>query len=232
MSNEMTMLGAAAVGLFGSTHCILMCGGIAGALSCTSDDAAEEGGARRFLMQLLYSTGRVGGYAAAGALVGSLGLAAVSWLGPGVGLALRITAALLLVAVGLYVGGWWHGAARIESMGARIWSRIAPAAQRLRLPMRTGDTFDLGAYAIRVEAADARGVSSVSLRSREPLDEAPVRILTWSHGRFVTVPTIDVGRTLHIHRHHHWRITPPRLCPRRGRRGQPEGGVAFAGSES
>lgn len=65
-------------GLAGSLHCVLMCGPLAGALPTGRLSAAGTAGARA-----LYHAGRVGTYAALGALAGTLGQQALSWIGSG-----------------------------------------------------------------------------------------------------------------------------------------------------
>ncbi|WP_019099557.1 sulfite exporter TauE/SafE family protein, partial [Pseudomonas putida] len=46
-------------------------------------------------------------------------------------LALRVLAALLLIAMGLYLAGWWSGLTRIEALGRGLWRHIQPVASRL-----------------------------------------------------------------------------------------------------
>src|SRR6476661_8895449 len=56
-------------GLLGSTHCVVMCGGLATAL------ATAPGPGARSWRPLLYQLGRLMSYCAAGALAGALGFA-------------------------------------------------------------------------------------------------------------------------------------------------------------
>ena len=55
-------------------------------------------------------------------------------------LPLRVLAALLLIAMGLYLAGWWSGLTRIEVLGRGVWRHIQPLASRLlpvsSLPVR------------------------------------------------------------------------------------------------
>jgi hypothetical protein len=75
-----------------------------------------------------YNLGRISSYAAAGALVGSLG-----WLVQdlGLGMVLRTIAGLLMIAMGLYLANWWSGLTRIERLGRGLWRHIEPHARRL-----------------------------------------------------------------------------------------------------
>ena len=49
---------------------------------------------------------------------------------------LAIVAGLFMVALGLYLGGWWFGLSRLEEAGGRIWRRIEPLGRRF-LPVTT-----------------------------------------------------------------------------------------------
>jgi sulfite exporter TauE/SafE len=141
-----------ALGFIGSVHCFGMCGGIAAALTHA---IPEQRRARSSLLltHLCFGIGRVGSYALAGGVAGSAGLVLGrrvgsyalaggvagsaglvlgKLLGPAGPPALRCGAGLLLVALGLYVSGWWLGLRRLEELGARLWRQLAPALEHLR----------------------------------------------------------------------------------------------------
>ena len=127
MADSALLASALLFGLAGSTHCIGMCGGIAGSL-------ALSGGERGLSLQLAYNLGRLGSYALAGALIGQLGqlftqTAQLTWL-------LRSLAALIMVVMGLYIAGWWQGAAYLERLGGLFWRRLQPLTRPL-LPATT-----------------------------------------------------------------------------------------------
>lgn len=137
----LTSMGAGfAVGLVGSVHCVGMCGGIAGALALAVPAEKRSGWSR----PLLYGWGRVTTYTLAGALAGAFGLAAAAALGPAGTSLLRALAATLIVALGLYLGGWWTGLVALERAGASLWRRIAPAAHGLRPGSSAAGAFVLG----------------------------------------------------------------------------------------
>lgn len=81
-------------GLAGSLHCVLMCGPLAGALPTGRLSAAGTAGARA-----LYHAGRVGTYAALGALAGTLGQGALAVLGSSGYLSLASGAVLLVLTL-------------------------------------------------------------------------------------------------------------------------------------
>ncbi|PAV49650.1 cytochrome biogenesis protein [Pseudomonas sp. HAR-UPW-AIA-41] len=118
------------LGLLGGGHCFGMCGGLMGALTLA---IPPEQRSRRLQLLLAYNLGRILSYASAGLLLGSAGWAlSNSPLASG----LRIAAALLLIAMGLYLAGWWSGLTRIEALGRGLWRHIQPVAQKL-LPVTT-----------------------------------------------------------------------------------------------
>jgi hypothetical protein len=45
-------------------------------------------------------------------------------------------AAVFMLALGLYLGGWWLGLERLERLGAHLWRHLEPVGRRL-LPIRT-----------------------------------------------------------------------------------------------
>jgi sulfite exporter TauE/SafE len=123
-------------GLFGGVHCIGMCGGITGALVFGLPAEVRGRYARLLPYLLAYNGGRIASYAAAGAIVGMLGYMAAdmlseyrSWI------YLRVAAAVFMIALGLYLAGWWFGLARLEQAAGGLWARLQPLSRRL-LPVR------------------------------------------------------------------------------------------------
>nr|WP_269803335.1 sulfite exporter TauE/SafE family protein [Pseudomonas sp. NMI542_15] len=120
------LLGSALVlGLLGGGHCLGMCGGLMGALTLA---IPPEQRSRRLRLLLAYNLGRIFSYASAGLLLGLAGWAVAR---SPAALGLRVVAALLLIAMGLYLAGWWSGLTRIEALGRGLWRHIQPLASRL-----------------------------------------------------------------------------------------------------
>ncbi len=132
---EFSLLTAFLLGLFGLTHCLGMCGGIVGALDAGIDPAVpREGG--RISYHLAYNLGRISSYAIAGALAGLLGaLAATASFGNAVPIG-RMIAGLMMIALGLYLAGWWQAITVLEKAGQHMWRRIEPFG-RAFLPVRS-----------------------------------------------------------------------------------------------
>lgn len=117
------------VGLFGSAHCLLMCGGMAGALQIMMPQSP----ARRAWLQLMLGLGRVSSYALTGALFGGIGAAVIGssgllpqWL--------QLFAGLMLLAMALYISRLWFGLLMLERAGQRLWRLVQPVSRRL-LPL-------------------------------------------------------------------------------------------------
>ena len=126
MPDLLALLGSALVlGLLGGGHCLGMCGGLMGALTLA---IPPEQRGKRLRLLLAYNLGRIFSYACAGLLLGLAGWAVAS---SPAALALRVAAALLLIAMGLYLAGWWSGLTRIEALGRGLWRHIQPLASRL-----------------------------------------------------------------------------------------------------
>lgn len=128
----MTLLGSALLmGLFGGAHCVVMCG------AASSSLCAKRG---RFMAA--YNAGRVFGYTSLGVVAGLLGGAPLGIWGGSTSVidvirfALRVVAAICLLTVGLHLVGLPSFVKSLESVGAPIWRRVLPIAQRL-LPLRS-----------------------------------------------------------------------------------------------
>ncbi|MBI3900149.1 MAG: sulfite exporter TauE/SafE family protein [Gammaproteobacteria bacterium] len=131
MPNEISLGAAFLVGLLSSIHCIGMCGGIVGALTLGIRAPGRTMGSIAPYL-LAYNTGRIASYAVAGAIVGFLSVPLLQ-LAPR--FVARLISAAFMVALGLYLTGWWTGLALLERLGGNLWTRIAPLGRRL-LPVR------------------------------------------------------------------------------------------------
>jgi sulfite exporter TauE/SafE len=124
MNHDPISLGAALlIGLLGAGHCLGMCGGIINALSMAT------AGHKRFRLLLGYNLGRLTSYTFIGLLVGLLG-SGLAHQSHGA-FVMRTIAALVLVLAGLYIGQFWNGLLKLESLGKGVWKYIQPFAQGL-----------------------------------------------------------------------------------------------------
>ena len=133
---EINYLVAFTVGLFGGVHCVSMCGGIVGALSFGLPEQARGRFGALLPYLINYNLGRLLSYTLAGALVGGIGAVAANMIAlQQAQILLQVLAGGFMVAMGLYLGGWWYGMSRLESIGGKAWRLIEPFGRRL-LPVR------------------------------------------------------------------------------------------------
>ena len=137
MPAEVGFFGAMLVGFLGGTHCVGMCGGIVGALTFGLPGEARQGWRGLWPFLAAYNSARLLAYTAAGALMGGVGLLGASLMPMHQAqLGLQALAGVFMIALGLYIAGWWQGLARVERLGGHLWRRIEPLGRRL-MPVRT-----------------------------------------------------------------------------------------------
>jgi sulfite exporter TauE/SafE len=131
------LVSALLMGLLGSTHCVVMCGGVV-AMSCSALPVARRGRPWAQLpFVLAYNTGRIASYATAGAVAGAVGATLASFGAvERVQLGLRLAAGVMMIAVGLYVAGLARALRWIERIGEPVWRRVLPFARKL-VPVRS-----------------------------------------------------------------------------------------------
>jgi sulfite exporter TauE/SafE len=129
---ELTLFSAFLVGLLGGGHCVGMCGGIVGAVSLSL-----PGQRPHFGYLLAYNAGRIGSYTIAGMIAGLLGASGFFLHGVlPVEKLLYLLANLMLVALGLYLAGFWQGVLVLERAGGALWKSLQPLSKKL-LPLRS-----------------------------------------------------------------------------------------------
>jgi len=134
---EGSWLTAFLVGFLGGVHCFGMCGGIVTALSFGVRADLREHQQKLLGLQLAYNFGRIISYTTAGFIAGALGFFAHDLSGmQEVRIGLQLMAAIIMIALGLYLGGWWFGLLKVEQMGSGLWKRIEPIGRKL-IPVQT-----------------------------------------------------------------------------------------------
>lgn len=123
------LLSAFTLGLLGGGHCIGMCGGVMGALGMAIPADQQS---RKLHYLVIYNLGRILSYALAGFLFGLAGWAVGQ---SPVAMGMRVLAGLLLIAMGLYLAGWWFGLTHLEKLGQHIWRPIQKRAKGL-MPLK------------------------------------------------------------------------------------------------
>ena len=140
MPVEASYLAAFIAGLLGGVHCLGMCGGIVGALTfgINPPTASKEQPKKNLYPYLLaYNGGRLMSYTFAGVLVGGISMLASNLpVLNNIQYGLQIFAALFMIALGLYIAGWWGGLRKIERAGGVIWKKIEPISRRF-IPVKS-----------------------------------------------------------------------------------------------
>lgn len=130
------------LGLFSTVHCLAMCGSVIGALTLSLPVEVRESQRKMLPYVLNYNLGRILSYVIAGIIVGFLSSPLANFNGH---LVLRTLSVVVMVAMGLYLAGWFPKFALMERMGAPIWRRLQPIGQKF-LPVRGySQAFFLGA---------------------------------------------------------------------------------------
>jgi sulfite exporter TauE/SafE len=130
------------IGLFGSAHCLVMCGGITAAFSLSIPQQARQGWSFWMLIGSA-SAGRIVSYTGLGLAFGLVG----GWLRGDhevLVIVFRLLTGCLLIAMGLWISELWKGLNRLESIGERL---ITPWVNRLRsraTPDRVANAFKYG----------------------------------------------------------------------------------------
>jgi uncharacterized protein len=110
-------------GLFGSTHCALMCGGIAAGLSSTCKSPREL---------WFFHAGRVVAYSASGALASGVAqfvVGLMQW--PQLGTYLRALAGVLLLFIALRIAGLGAKTFAKDPLAFGFWRALEPVRRRL-----------------------------------------------------------------------------------------------------
>ena len=137
---ELSLMAALLVGLLGGGHCVGMCGGIVAAVTVTLPKQQPKVG-----YLLAYNLGRIASYSAAGVLAGAVGASSffLQQVLP-VEKILYALACLMLIVLGLYLAGIWHGVTQLERLGNLLWQRLQPLSKRFLPVQSLSQAFALG----------------------------------------------------------------------------------------
>lgn len=134
------------LGLWGSLHCVGMCGGIVGVLHNSLSEEHRQNSKRRLIFWLAYNSGRIFSYSLAGAIAALFGSSLLNLVNPQyaqrIGLFLS---GAFMIAFGLYLAGWWQGLMVLERKGTAVWRHISPITQHFVPVERVYQAFLIGA---------------------------------------------------------------------------------------
>lgn len=132
MIQEFSIAAAFLFGLSSVSHCIGMCGGIAGAMN-TSPERPLYPRAILWRYSLLQNAGRIFSYVLLGSVFSTLG---AGLTGLGYATAARILAGAVFIIMGAHLAFDWQWIRRVERIGQPLWKLVAPLAKKL-LPAGT-----------------------------------------------------------------------------------------------
>lgn len=183
---QSALIGAFLAGLVGGLHCVAMCGGWV-AVATRGGNSPLLPVARLRLAYLASQAGRVGAYAALGALFGAAGGAAlaVSVVPLQRGLYIAANVLLLMLALAIATGGGGMYA-WIEGVGLSAFRRVAPLLRRVGLGHGLPGRFALGLLWGLTPCGLVYGVLPVAMLAGGALDGALV-MLAFGVG---TLPTL------------------------------------------
>src|SRR5262245_34800715 len=127
MTGGITLFAALMLGFAASGHCVVMCGGISGALGIAA--ARRTDGRRRPSLFVAYQAGRLLSYAIAGGLTGGvLGFVVVRLDIDAVHAGLRVVSVVALVIAALVAFGALRDPG--SRIGQLVWPHLAPLGRR------------------------------------------------------------------------------------------------------
>lgn len=135
MTETFTLFTALLAGLFGSLHCVGMCGGISSALSLATD---QQGSAwKKNLIVVTYNAGRISTYAFAGLLAGTIGTLMDQIVPEDIaGIGFRAVTGMMMILIGAFLAFNLQWIEKITAWGLGFWRQISPFAGKL-MPVKT-----------------------------------------------------------------------------------------------
>ena len=141
MMGALSLFAALLAGLAGSVHCLVMCGGLSGALTLRARHAGASVG-RTASHAITQQLGRLASYAIAGALSASaISMVPALLAFEPLGLALRALAGLVLIGAAVGILFSWRPLGRVEQLGGRMWRHLAPLTRKLPADRISGSFF-------------------------------------------------------------------------------------------
>ncbi len=121
-----SLLAAFVVGLGGSAHCTLMCGGISAAI------VSGAAGKRTVLHASFAQAGRIASYMAAGVIVATISSGALSLLAQGSSRSVvQILLGLAWIVMALQLFGWLPRSRWLARTGAAFWRQLQPLTRQV-----------------------------------------------------------------------------------------------------
>ena len=136
MHQEVSLVVGFLIGLFGAVHCVGMCSGIVALLTRRRPSSSSSQPPLLLPYLIYYNLGRILSYAIAGMLTGAIGSQLFNTLPLEHGTAVsQMLTSAFLIAMGLYITGWWRGLVKLEAIGNKFWTILEPYGRKL-LPVK------------------------------------------------------------------------------------------------
>lgn len=118
------------LGLFSTMHCLGMCGGIMGALTCGIPQQTAAQPLKRNSLVLLFNVGRTLSYGVMGLIAGIVGSGLAASINPEAWrTTASIAAAASLILLGLYLTDWFPQIKKIDLLGKHLWRKLQPLSR-------------------------------------------------------------------------------------------------------
>lgn len=144
---ELSLISAFLVGLLGGGHCVGMCGGIVSAVSMHLPNQSKNTHQKhpKIFFLIAYNAGRILSYTLAGVLAGLIGASSffLNHVLP-IQHMLYLVSSVMLILLGLYLAGFWHGITVIENVGRALWVKLQPYSKRYIPVQNLKQAFVLG----------------------------------------------------------------------------------------
>lgn len=192
------------IGLVGSGHCIVMCGGITTMLTSAlpvsnkypqqipiKDQMVMVKPSNKTVLVFCYNLGRIASYSLIGGIVGFTGSIAAKNIGiPLAGL--RMFSAIFIILLGLYLGQWLMWLNRIEALGKSLWQYISPLAKKAIPVDSPTKALTLGAVWGWLPCGLVYSTLTWALASGDPLTGASI-MLFFGLGTLPALLTLSIG---------------------------------------
>lgn len=120
------------IGLFSAVHCIGMCGSIIGALSLSLPVSIRDNPVKRSGFVSSYNIGRILSYSVAGLIMGGIGMSVFESSGSAtIRMLATVISTSIMVAIGLYLAGWFPQVSAIEKIGLPVWRKLEPIGRKM-----------------------------------------------------------------------------------------------------
>lgn len=177
-------------GIFGSAHCLGMCGGIIAATEANIQRGTDKH--HWFSRILTYNFGRITSYTLLGFIAGLTGLALGTWYIDLI-LPMRILAGLMLISMGCYIAGWWFGLKVLEQLGSRLFKPLQHKFSRALATQTYQGRFVAGLLWGYLPCGLVYSALSLALAKANPFESAAL-MLAFGLG---TIPAVFLGGVLH-----------------------------------